>query len=227
MDTKALYKISYGVYVVCSVNGDKMNGQIANTVIQAASEPPTIAVSINKDNLTHDYIKESGVFTAAILCQDTPLSFIGNFGFKSGRDIDKFEGINYKIGTTGAPIVTDYASAYVEVKVTKDIDVGTHTLFIGELVDADVLTEDVCMTYEYYHQVKRGTTPKSAPSYVEKKDEKSGMKKYECSVCGYVYDPEEGDPENGVAPGTAFADLPDDWVCPICAASKEDFREVD
>jgi ferric-chelate reductase [NAD(P)H] len=168
MNTKALQKISYGVYVVCSVNGDKMNGQIANTVIQVASEPPTIAVSINKNNLTHEYIKKSGVFTASILCQDTPLSFIGNFGFKSGKDINKFEGINYKIGTTGAPVVTDYATAYMEVRVTKEIDVGTHTMFIGELVDADVLTEDVCMTYEYYHQVKRGTTPKSAPSYIAK-----------------------------------------------------------
>ena len=168
MNTKALQKISYGVYVVCSVNGDKMNGQIANTIFQVASEPPTIAVSINKNNLTHEYIKKSGVFTASILCQDTPLSFIGNFGFKSGKDINKFEGINYKIGTTGAPVVTDYATAYMEVRVTKEIDVGTHTMFIGELVDADVLTEDVCMTYEYYHQVKRGTTPKSAPSYIAK-----------------------------------------------------------
>ncbi|OGN89297.1 MAG: High molecular weight rubredoxin [Chloroflexi bacterium RBG_13_46_14] len=227
MNTKALYKISYGVYVVCSVNGDKMNGQIANTVIQVASEPPTLAVSINKDNLTHEYIKKSGVFTASILCQETPLSFIGNFGFKSGRDINKFEGVNYKIGTTGAPIVIDYATAYMEVRVTKEMDVGTHTMFIGELVDAEVLTEDTCMTYEYYHQVKRGTTPKSAPSYVEKKEEKSGMKKYECTICGYVYDPEEGDPDSGIAPGTAFEDLPDDWVCPICGASKEDFREVD
>jgi flavin reductase (DIM6/NTAB) family NADH-FMN oxidoreductase RutF/rubredoxin len=227
MDTKALYKISYGVYIVCSVDGDKINGQVANTVIQVASEPPTIAVSINKDNLTHEYIKNSGVFTASILCQDTPLSFIGNFGFKSGREINKFQGINYKTGTTGAPVVTDNATGYLEVKVTSEIDVGTHTLFIGELVDAGVLTEDTVMTYEYYHQVKRGTTPKSAPSYVEKKEEKSGMKKYECSVCGYVYDPADGDPENGIAPGTAFEDLPDDWVCPICAASKEDFREVD
>jgi len=227
MNTKALYKISYGVYVVCSVKGGKINGQIANTVIQVASEPPTIAVSINKDNLTHEYIKDSGVFTASILCQDTPLSFIGNFGFKSGRDTNKFEGINYKTGTTGAPVVTDYATAYMEVRITRELDVGTHTMFIGELVDADVLTEDTCMTYEYYHQVKKGTTPKSAPSYVEKKEEKSGMKKYECSVCGYIYDPAEGDPDSGIAPGTAFEDLPDDWVCPICGASKEDFREVE
>ena len=227
MNTKALYKISYGVYVVCSVKGGKINGQIANTVIQVASEPPTIAVSINKDNLTHEYIKESGVFTASILCQDTPLSFIGNFGFKSGRDTNKFEGINYKTGTTGAPVVTDYSTAYMEVRITRELDVGTHTMFIGELVDADVLTEDTCMTYEYYHQVKKGTTPKSAPSYVEKKEEKPGMKKYECSVCGYIYDPAEGDPDSGIAPGTAFEDLPDDWVCPICGASKEDFREVE
>ena len=168
MNTKALQKISYGVYVVCSVNGDKMNGQIANTVFQVASEPPTIAVSINKGNLTHAYIKKSGVFTASILCQDTPLSFIGNFGFKSGKDINKFEGIDYKIGTTGAPVVIDYATAYMEVRVTKEMDVGTHTMFIGELVDADVLTDKISMTYEYYHQVKRGVTPKSAPSYVAK-----------------------------------------------------------
>ena len=227
MDTKALYKISYGVYIVCSVDGDKINGQIANTVIQAASEPPTIAVSINKDNLTHEYISKSKMFTASILSQDAPLTFIGNFGFKSGRDVNKFEGINYRTGTTGAPVVIDNATAYLEVRVTKEIDVGTHTMFIGELVDAGVLSEDTVMTYEYYHQVKRGTTPKSAPSYVEKKEEKSGMKKYECSVCGYVYDPEEGDPENGISAGTAFEDLPDDWVCPICGASKEDFREAE
>jgi len=227
MDTKALYKISYGVYIICSIDGDKINGQIANTVIQAASEPPTIAVSINKSNLTHEYINKSKILTASILSQDAPLSLIGNFGFKSGRDVNKFEGINYRTGTTGAPVVTDNATAYLEVKVTKEIDVGTHTMFIGELVDAGVLSDDTVMTYEYYHQVKRGTTPKSAPSYVEQKEEKSGMKKYECTVCGYVYDPAEGDPDSGIAPGTAFEDLPDDWVCPICGASKDDFREVE
>jgi flavin reductase (DIM6/NTAB) family NADH-FMN oxidoreductase RutF/rubredoxin len=227
MDTKALYKLSYGIYIVCSVDGDKINGQIANTVIQVASEPPTIAVSINKDNLTHEYIKKSGIFTASVLSQDTPLSFIGNFGFKSGRDTNKFEGINYKIGTTKAPVIMDNTTAYMEVRVHKEIDVGTHTLFIGELVGAEVISDNASMTYEYYHQVKRGTTPKSAPSYIEKKEEKSDMKKYECSVCGYVYDPSEGDPENGITAGTAFEDLPEDWVCPICGASKDDFREVD
>lgn len=171
MNLNALHKLSYGVYVVCSRKGDKINGQIANTVIQVTSDPPALAVSINNSNLTHEYIKESRIFTASVLCQDTPLSFIGNFGFKSGRDTDKFEGINYKTGKTGAPVVTDNAVAYMEVEVTREVDVGTHTLFIGKVVDADIISDEVSMTYDYYHQVKRGTTPKTAPSYIEEKKE--------------------------------------------------------
>ena len=171
MNLKALYNLGYGLYVVCSRKGDKFNGQIANTVIQVTSEPPAVAVCINKTNLTHEFIEESRVFTASILSQDTPLSFIGNFGFKSGRDTDKFEGINYITGETQAPIVTDNSLAYLEVRVTQEVDVGTHTIFIGELVGADVLKEGEPMTYAYYHQVKRGTTPRTAPSYIEEKKE--------------------------------------------------------
>jgi flavin reductase (DIM6/NTAB) family NADH-FMN oxidoreductase RutF len=171
MNLKALYNLGYGLYVVCSRKGDKFNGQIANTVIQVTSEPPAVAVCINKTNLTHEFIEESRVFTASVLSQDTPLSFIGNFGFKSGRDTDKFEGINYITGETQAPIVTDNSLAYLEVRVTQEVDVGTHTIFIGELVGADVLKEGEPMTYAYYHQVKRGTTPRTAPSYIEEKKE--------------------------------------------------------
>ena len=228
MNPKALHKLSYGLYVVGSRRGNKLNGQIANTVIQITSEPPTIAVSINKNNLTHEFIQESKVFTASVLCRDTPLSFIGHFGFKSGRDIDKFEGINYKIGETQAPVVIDNAVAYLEVKVTQEVDVGTHTIFIGELVDADVITEEECMTYEYYHQVKRGTTPKTAPSYIEERKEATPkMAKYKCSVCGYIYDPELGDPDGGIKPGTPFEDIPDDWVCPVCGAAKSEFERIE
>ena len=118
MDLKALYKLGYGLYIVSSKKGQKFNGQVANTVFQITSEPPTIAVSINKTNLTYEFIKQSKVFTASILAQDTPLAFIGHFGFKSGRDIDKFKGINHKIGATKAPIVTDHTLAYLEAKVT-------------------------------------------------------------------------------------------------------------
>lgn len=228
MNLKALHKLSYGLYVIGSRKGDKLNGQIANTVFQVTSEPPVVAVSINKNNLTHQFIQESKVFTASVLCQDTTLSFIGHFGFKSGRDIDKLEGIDYKIGTTQAPIVTDNAVAYLEAKIIQEVDVGTHTIFIGQLVDADVISEEVCMTYDYYHQVKRGTTPKTAPSYIEKEKEVAPkMAKYECTVCGYVYDPELGDPDNGVEPGTPFEKIPDDWVCPVCGASKDDFERIE
>jgi len=166
MNNSALYKLSYGVYVIGSVKQGKYNGQIANTVVQITSEPPTLAVSINRNNLTHDYITTSGIFSVSILSQSAPLSFIGGFGFKSGRDVDKTKNANYKIGDTGAPVFLDHATAYLEAEVLQKLDVGTHTLFIGKLVAAEVLSNDPVMTYEYYHQVKRGTTPKSAPSYI-------------------------------------------------------------
>ncbi len=165
MNTKALWNLTYGVYVIGSRKGDKLNGQIANTVFQVTSEPPAVAVSINKNNLTHDFIRGNKVFTASTLCEDTPLSFIGRFGFKSGRDINKLEGVGYKFGETKAPIILDNAISYVEVRVDKEVDVGTHTIFIGEVVAADVLNDKACMTYAYYQQVKRGVTPKTAPTY--------------------------------------------------------------
>ncbi|TEU02131.1 MAG: flavin reductase, partial [Dehalococcoidia bacterium] len=108
---------------------------------------------------------DSGVFTISILEQETPLGFIGRFGFKSGREVDKLDGVTYKLGETKAPIVLDHTLAYLEARVINHVDVGTHTIFIGELVAAEVIGEGEPMTYAYYHQVKRGTTPKTAPSY--------------------------------------------------------------
>jgi flavin reductase (DIM6/NTAB) family NADH-FMN oxidoreductase RutF/rubredoxin len=227
MNHKALHNLSYGLYVISSRTGDRFNGQIANTVVQVTSEPPTIAVSINKQNLTHEFINASKVFTASILSKDTPLSFIGHFGFKSGREVDKLKDVNYKLGETKTPIVLDHSLAYLEARVINQLDVGTHTIFIGELVGADVLREGEPMTYAYYHQVKRGTTPKTAPSYIEERKETvSKMAKYQCSVCGYIYDPQLGDPDGGIKPGTPFEKLPDDWVCPVCGASKDQFEKV-
>jgi len=227
MNLQALYRLGYGLYVVCSKKGDKFNGQIANTVFQVCSEPPIIAVAINRQNLTHDYIMESKVFTVSVLAQDTPLNFIGGFGFKSGREVDKFQGVNYKLGETKVPIVLDNTLAYFEARVLNHVQVGTHTIFVCELVGADVLKEGEPMTYAYYHQVKRGTTPKTAPSYLEKKKEEAPrMDKYECTVCGYVYDPESGDPDGGIKPGTPFEKLPDNWTCPVCGVSKDQFEKV-
>jgi len=226
VNPNALYKLGYGVYIIGSKDGNKLNGQIANTVFQVTSEPITVAVSINKNNLTHEFITKSKVFTVSVLCQDTPLSFIGRFGFKSGRDINKLEGINYRIGETGAPVIIENAVSYLEAKVVKDMDVGTHTIFIGEVMAGDVISEKTCMTYEYYHQVKRGTTPKTAPSYVEEKKVAVEMAKYKCLVCGYIYDPDKGDPDGGIKPGTPFEKLPDTWICPVCGAGKGEFEKT-
>jgi len=230
MNKKTLHKISYGMYIVSSRNGDKFNGQIANSVFQITSEPITIAISINKNNLTNEFIRSSRVFSVSILSQEAPMIFIGTFGFKSGREIDKFKDVNYKIGTNGAPIVLDYAIAYLEAKVKNLIDAGTHTIFIGKVIEGDILRDETPMTYEYYHSVKKGLISKNAPHYIEEgkeeiKKEKT-VKKYRCKVCGYIYDPEVGDPDSGIVPGTPFEEIPDDWVCPICGASKEEFEEV-
>ena len=176
MDFTALQKLGYGLYIIYSKKGDKFNGQTANTVFQITSEPPTVAVSINKNNLTWEYIQDSKVFTVSVLKRDTPLPFIGRFGFRSGRDIDKLEGVNYKIGETGVPIILDNTTAYMEAKVTSQLDVGTHTIFVGEIVEANVLSQEECMTYAYYHEVKRGTTPKAAPTYAPKESEKKEAK---------------------------------------------------
>jgi len=237
MDLKALYNISYGIYVVSSKKDDRINGQIANTVFQTTSEPVTIAVCINKKNLTHEFITESRVFAVSVLEQDTDMKFIGRFGFKSGRDEDKFKGVNYKIGATGSPIILENTLAYMEAEVVMEMDAGTHTLFVGKVVEAENIKKAKPLTYDYYHQVKRGVSPKNAPTYIPK-EEKSGeetnkegkelkkMSKFKCTVCGYIYEPEKGDPESGVNPGTPFEDLPDDWVCPVCGAGKDDFEEV-
>lgn len=235
MDLKVLYNISYGIYIVSSKKEDQINGQIANTVFQITAEPATIAVSINKKNFTHDFITQSKVFAVSVLEQEVDMKFIGRFGFKSGRDEDKFEGINYKIGVTGSPIIMENTIAYLEAEVIQAIDVGTHTLFVGKVVEAENIKKAKPLTYDYYHQIKKGISPKTAPTYIadnkkiednKERKESEKMAKYKCSVCGYIYDPEKGNPESGVNPGTPFEDLPDDWVCPVCGAGKDEFEEL-
>jgi ferric-chelate reductase [NAD(P)H] len=169
MNLGALRGIGYGMYIVGAKKGERLNAQIANTVFQITSEPPTVAVSINKGNLTHEFIKETMAFSASILGEETPLAFIGRFGFKSGRDTDKLAGVIYRVGQTGSPVVIDNATAYLEAKVSKEVDMGTHTIFIGNIVAAEVINDKPSMSYSYYHQVKRGTTPKAAPSYIAQK----------------------------------------------------------
>ena len=228
MNLKAIQKICYGVYIISSKKDGKINGQIANTAFQITSDPPTMAISINKENLTHDYIRSSKVFTVSILSKYAPMTLIGKFGFKSGRDTEKFADTGHRQGVTGAPIVLDSTIGFLECEVLSETDVGTHTIFIGRVVECDVLSDAEPMTYTYYHQMKGGKSPKTAPTYV--KDESEPPKpaesgKYVCNVCGYVYDPAAGDPENGIKPGTKFEDLPDSWVCPVCNAPKSEFSK--
>jgi len=226
MDKKAFYKLSYGLYIVSSVKEGKFNGQIANTAFQVTSEPPTVAVCINKQNLTHEFIQASGKFAVSVISKAVPMPFIGLFGFKCGRDINKFENVNIKLGESGVPIVLDNAIAYIEADVINQMDCGSHTIFVGQVRDCDILKEyEEPMTYAYYQEVKRGKAPKTAPTYQEAPKKVEKMAVYTCSVCGYTYDPEKGDPDSGVKPGTAFEDLPADWTCPVCGADKSKFEK--
>jgi len=215
--------------ILSSKDGEKINGCIVNSVFQITAEPLMVAVSINKASLTREYITLSRVFAVSVLSEDATMPFIRRFGFNSGRDIDKFEGVRFRKGDTASPIVLDGAAAFLEAEVTGKIDVETHTLFIGRILSCDTVDEDaVPMTYAYYRDVKRGRTPKSAATYHEQKTQKKlrekDMKKYKCLMCGYIYDPAVGDPDNGADAGTAFENLPDDWVCPECGAGKDEFE---
>jgi flavin reductase (DIM6/NTAB) family NADH-FMN oxidoreductase RutF/rubredoxin len=226
MDPKALFKISYGLYIVTAKKGTAINGQIANALIQVTAEPPALAIGLNIKNLTNEFIKESKAFGVAILAQDTPLSFIGQFGFKSGRDTNKCDRVNYKTGITGAPLILDNTLAVLEARVSHSMDVGTHTIFVGEVVGSEVLKEGEPMTYAYYHQVKRGTTPMTAPTYRKEETASTALPRYRCTICGYTYEPEKGDPDGGIAPGTSFEALPQSWICPVCGAGKDQFKQL-
>jgi flavin reductase (DIM6/NTAB) family NADH-FMN oxidoreductase RutF/rubredoxin len=256
LDQRALWSLSYGIFVVTSFHEVNANGQIANTVFQVSAEPPRIAVAINKENYTHEFIEKSGVLGVTVLDDSTPMPLIGRFGFRTGRDLDKLEGVPTETGATGCPCVTDHAVSIFDARVSGSVDVGTHTVFVADVISGKVLTAEKPLTYADYHAMKgtapekaptyRGVEPKTAPTYrppaaeetreaekapVERKasneettkGERPKMQRYVCNVCGYVYDPAEGDPDSGIKPGTAFEELPEDWVCPVCGAGKDEF----
>jgi flavin reductase (DIM6/NTAB) family NADH-FMN oxidoreductase RutF/rubredoxin len=232
VEPAALHTLSYGLYVVTARKGERRNGQIANAVMQVTAAPTQLAVVLNKANLTHEFIAASGAFAVAVLGEDAPMTYIGRFGFKSGRDTDKFEDLSCADGETGCPLPADYAVAVLEARVIATLDVGTHTIFVGEVVAARKVSDSRPMTYAYYHTVLKGKTGKNAPTYggaavapSPPPSPKDGtMKKYVCQVCGYVYDPAQGDADSGVAAGTPFEQLPGNWVCPVCGAGKDQFE---
>lgn len=163
MNKSAIFKLSYGVYVVTTWNNGKATGCTANSAMQITSDPATIAVSINHNNFTNECIKDTGVFAINILGESCDPMVIGNFGFKSGRDNNKFADYDALIKNY-LPVVPK-ASAYITCKVVDTMETSTHTVFLGEVTDADVLNNDEPMTYAYYHNVIKGKSPKNAPTY--------------------------------------------------------------
>jgi len=244
MKIKAFHKLSYGLYLIASEHQGKKAGYIANTTFQVTSEPPQLAISCHKNNYSTQIILDSGSFSVSVLKKEVNMKIIGDFGFMSSTDISKFSGINYIKGQSGAPIVMDSSVAWFDCKVVKSIDLGTHYLIIGEVIDSDEVSDDEPLTYQYYREKYKMYSPKNSPTYIEKSklddevqsiivEERDGEtdvtlfdgKKYICAICGFVYDPEEGDPTIGIAPGTPFEELPESYRCPICNAGKEYFKE--
>ena len=163
---EALQKIQYGMYVITTAHEDEINGQIATVLFQVTSNPVQIAICLSKNTYTHELISQSKIFGASILKQDTPMKFIGTFGYRCGRDCLKFSGVKYKIGENGSPLVLDNSLAVLEAEVGQVLDVGTHTLFVGEVKNSEVLCGGVAMTYEYYHTVYKGKSPENAPTFI-------------------------------------------------------------
>jgi rubredoxin/flavin reductase (DIM6/NTAB) family NADH-FMN oxidoreductase RutF len=231
---ESLFKISYGLYLVSTEYEGKKNAYIANTVFQITSKPARFAISCHKDNLSAGLIKASKKFAFGILEKDVDQAIISKFGYSSGKETDKFAGMDFFMGEYGNPILRTNTISYFECELEQSIDAGSHILFIGLLKGGDTLNiNSDPLTYADYRTLRNGRAPKNAPTYVEPEKKAKAetdcpvkSTKWECLVCGHIYDPALGDPESGIGPGTAFEDLPDDWVCPDCGAGKADFEAI-
>ena len=209
--------MSYGVYVVTALDQRRPVGCIANSIMQITSSPATVAVSINHDNYTNGCIAKDGRFAFSILSESSDPSIIGTFGFQSSKNTDKFSNIPF-IQKLGLPVIPD-SCGYVICNVINTLETETHTIFLGEVVDADVFhTTAPAMTYAYYHNVIKGKSPKNAPTYVEVTNNDNTYDKYECIICGHIYDES--------IELVKFEDLPDNWVCPTCGVGKDKFKKI-
>jgi len=218
MDKRIFRDISYGMYFVSSIIDDKKVGCVINTLCQITSNDPVISISLNKNNYTNEAVKESKKFAVSIMSINTSKEVIGKFGYQTSREVDKFNDIKYEI-VDGIPVVEENICGYLILEVIEMIDCGTHDVFLSRVVDTKKEDSLDAMTYKYYHEKLKGTSPPSAPTYVEVLESaNSESAKYRCSLCGYIYD----DSKESVK----FVDLPDDWKCPLCGASKEMFVKV-
>lgn len=199
---KAMHKLTYGLFVLTAKSGSKDNGCIINTVTQVTSEPNRISIAVNKLNYTHDMIAETGEFNVSVLTENSKFETYKHWGFQSGKDVDKCEEISFKRSENGLIYITDETNAYISAKVISSVDLGTHTLFIADVTEAEVLSDDNSVTYSYYQKNIKTTSQKS----------ETKKKGFICTVCGYIY---EGDT------------LPDDFICPWCKHPASDFKPIE
>ncbi len=200
MDANALFKLGYGLYVVTTKDGDKQNGCIVNTVMQLTDSPKRLGIAINKQNHTHNALMENKCLNVSILSEKASFDIFKHFGFQSGREVDKFKDYPYaKMALNDVYYITEGTNAYISAYVKEMIDLGTHTLFIADVVNAVSLNDDTSATYDYYHKNIKPTP--------EKKEKKGWV----CKICGYVYEGEE---------------LPEDYICPLCKHGAEDFEKL-
>jgi flavin reductase (DIM6/NTAB) family NADH-FMN oxidoreductase RutF len=199
---KAMFALSYGLFVLTARQGEKDNGCIINTAMQVTASPNRITIAVNKSNYTHDMVLATGKFTLSVLSEAAEFSIFQRFGFQSGRDVDKFDGFleHTARGENGILRVTQGTSAWLSCQVVSTLDLGTHTLFLADVVDGDVLSQVPSTTYTYY-QANIKPKPQAAPP--------SDKKRWVCTVCGYVYEGEE---------------LPADFICPLCKHPASDFE---
>ena len=199
-----MYKITYGLFMLTSTDGEKQNGCIVNTVAMITDNPKRITVFVNKANYTEELIRKTGVLNVSILTESTPFSVFEQFGFSSGRDTDKFAGATYPTTENGLYYLPNHANAVLSGKVVGAHDYGTHTLFVAEVTEAKVLSDEKSVTYEYYQ-----SNIKPKPQAAEKAQD--GKAKWVCKICGYTH---EGD------------ELPADFICPWCKHPAEDFEKI-
>lgn len=203
MDKKAMYKLSYGLFVLTSAFEGKDNGCIINTGIQVTSEPNRVSIAVNKANFTEEMIKQSGKFNLSILSEEAVFDTFRHFGFQSGRDVDKFAAYSEcRRSANGLYFVTAGTNAYISASVEQTIDLGSHTLFIAGVDDMEVLSDAASATYAYY-QSEIKPKPDRQPA--------AGKTAWRCRVCGYIYEGEE---------------LPADFVCPLCKHPASDFEKI-
>ena len=205
-NSRVMIKIPYGLYILTARDGDIDNGCVVNTVTQITASPISVMVAVNKNNYTEELIRKSGKFNVSILDTDTDFETIKHFGFQSGREVKKiFQGIDRT--ENGVSYISAGACAVISVNVTAVQDMGTHTVFFGEVCEALELSKKTPITYSYYHEHIK---PKPAPK------EKTDGKVWVCKICGFEYD----DSKEKIP----FEELPSDWVCPLCKHPKSDFE---